>query len=96
MAVDDYLKEYTEANTRFALQVEPENQALQQRAKEVEKLRSQNQATIPTVLATELATNPFLRTNTESIQLAAAQYGQRSVPSAVEAFALIRQWKDHF
>lgn len=88
--------EYTAANTDFALKVEPENQALQQRAKEVEKLRSQNKATIPTVLATELATNPFLRANTESIQSAAAQYGQCSVPSAVEAFTLIRQWKDHF
>lgn len=88
--------EYTAANTRFALQVEPENQALQQRAKEVEKLRSQNQPTIPTVLATELETNPFLRAKTESIQSAAAQYGQCSIASVTEAFTLIRQWKDHF
>jgi hydroxyacylglutathione hydrolase len=53
--------EYTVANARFALTVEPENEALQARAKEVEKLRAAGKFTLPTRIEEELATNPFLR-----------------------------------
>jgi len=53
--------EYTQANAKFALSVDPDNQALQQRAKQVDELRAQNKPTVPSLLADELATNPFLR-----------------------------------
>ncbi len=53
--------EYTESNARFALSADPDNLALQARAREVERLRSASQPTVPTRLADELAANPFLR-----------------------------------
>ena len=53
--------EYTQTNARFALTVEPHNSALVARAQEVDRLRAAGRATIPTTLAAEKATNPFLR-----------------------------------
>ncbi|MBW6400176.1 hydroxyacylglutathione hydrolase [Roseomonas sp. HJA6] len=53
--------EYTQSNARFALTVEPENVALQARAKEVDALRAAGKPTVPTTMGLELATNPFLR-----------------------------------
>lgn len=53
--------EYTESNARFALTIEPDNVALQQRYREVQILRQQNKITLPSTIALELQTNPFLR-----------------------------------
>lgn len=53
--------EYTAANARFALHVDPDNEALQVRAREVEALRAQRLPTLPVTLGVERATNPFLR-----------------------------------
>jgi hydroxyacylglutathione hydrolase len=53
--------EYTESNVRFALTAEPDNMALYARALEVKQLRSAGQPTVPSLLAQERATNPFLR-----------------------------------
>lgn len=53
--------EYTEANGTFALSIEPENHALQERMEKVIAMRAADQPTIPTTLKEELATNPFLR-----------------------------------
>jgi hydroxyacylglutathione hydrolase len=60
--------EYTAANARFALTVDPENQALQNRAKEVDQLRAQGLPTLPTRLDKELETNPFLRPGVTAIR----------------------------
>lgn len=60
--------EYTATNARFALDVDPENTALQQRAKEVTQLRSENRATVPSLLKLEKQTNPFLRTDDAGIR----------------------------
>lgn len=54
--------EYTLANAEFALTVEPHNIALQQRFDQVKELRQNNQMTLPSTIALELETNPFLRT----------------------------------
>ena len=56
--------EYTEANGRFALTVEPDNAALVQRMAEVRQLRADGIATVPTTMAAERATNPFVRAET--------------------------------
>jgi hydroxyacylglutathione hydrolase len=56
--------EYTESNVRFALSIEPDNFALHARALEVKQLRSSGQPTVPSMLAQECATNPFLRAAT--------------------------------
>lgn len=53
--------EYTQSNARFALHVDPENQALRRRAAEVDRLRAQGQPTVPSRLRDELEENPFLR-----------------------------------
>ncbi len=53
--------EYTLANGRFAVTVEPDNRALAERMAEVEALRDRGQPTVPTTIALELATNPFMR-----------------------------------
>jgi hydroxyacylglutathione hydrolase len=60
--------EYTLANAKFALTIEPENAALVARASEVEVLRKAGQATLPTRIDLELATNPFLRVNSAPIR----------------------------
>ncbi len=53
--------EYTLANAKFSLTIEPDNAALQVRVKDVERLRTAGIPTVPSLLSLELATNPFLR-----------------------------------
>ena len=60
--------EYTQANARFALTIEPDNAALQKRAKEVDALRAAGKPTLPTRMDLELETNPFLRPDVPAIQ----------------------------
>jgi hydroxyacylglutathione hydrolase len=68
--------EYTQANARFALTIEPENAALQRRAKEVDALRAAGKATLPTTIGLELETNPFLRPHVAAIQKRLGMVGQ--------------------
>ena len=56
--------EYTLSNARFAATAEPDNQDLAQRLGEVEAARSRGEATVPTTIALERATNPFMRATT--------------------------------
>ncbi|MBJ9952052.1 MULTISPECIES: hydroxyacylglutathione hydrolase [unclassified Acinetobacter] len=53
--------EYTLSNAQFALHIEPENRAIQQRAEEIKHLREQGKITLPSRIEIELETNPFLR-----------------------------------
>ncbi|MGI9513145.1 MAG: hydroxyacylglutathione hydrolase [Anderseniella sp.] len=53
--------EYTIANAEFALSVEPDNTALRARAEQVSQARAAGKPTVPTTIAEELQTNPFLR-----------------------------------
>ena len=53
--------EYTQANGRFALHVEPDNEALRQRMRDVDAARAEGRATVPSTIALERATNPFTR-----------------------------------
>lgn len=53
--------EYTEANGRFALTAEPENRALAERMEDVKAMRARGEATVPTTIGEERATNPFMR-----------------------------------
>ncbi len=84
--------EYTEANARFALTIEPDNAVLQGRAAEVADLRAAGKPTVPTTIAAELAANPFLRAELPSVQAAVGMAG--ADPAAV--FAEIRARKDRF
>jgi hydroxyacylglutathione hydrolase len=84
--------EYTQANGRFALTVEPENQALQQRMLEVNELRTENRSAVPSILQQELDTNPFLREDSLALQ----RQINRKGGTPVSVFAEIRRLKDHF
>jgi hydroxyacylglutathione hydrolase len=84
--------EYTESNARFALAVDPDNPALRRRAEEVRALRAEGRPTVPSTIAIERATNPFLRTDDPGLQQAAGFAGG----DPVAAFAEIRRRKDVF
>ncbi len=53
--------EYTQSNGRYALVAEPDNEALAERMAEVDRMRAQGLPTVPTTIALERATNPFMR-----------------------------------
>ncbi len=84
--------EYTLANAQFAVSLEPGNQQLQQRYQQVEQLRASNLPTIPSSLKQELASNPFLRTDSQEIQ----QSINKKNASDIEIFSSIRKLKDQF
>ena len=84
--------EYTAANARFAVTVEPGNAALVRRVKEVAAKRSKNEWTVPSTVAEELATNPFLRAREKSV---AAGVGLND-GDPVSVFAAVRKRKDEF
>ncbi|MCG8415049.1 MAG: hydroxyacylglutathione hydrolase [Pseudomonadales bacterium] len=88
--------EYTMANLKFAMAADGENPALQTRvAKEKEK-RESDQPTLPSSLALELDTNPFLRCDQSAVvQSVSAQMGI-SDSDSVSVFAALRSWKDNF
>lgn len=88
--------EYTAANCRFALAVEPDNRELQRWSAEVEQRRSAGQITLPTRLGDELATNPFLRTRKPAVIAAARAREPESGTEPAEVFGVIRRWKDSF
>lgn len=85
--------EYTEGNLRFAATVEPDNAALRQRIAIVAQQRAAWLPTVPSRLADELATNPFLRGG-EADVCAAAGLPAGTAPAQV--FAALRAWKDDF
>lgn len=84
--------EYTQGNARFALSVEPDNAELQARAAEVDRLRAAGQATVPSTMALEKATNPFLRPESPGLMAALDLAGA----DPVSVFAETRRRKDHF
>lgn len=87
--------EYTQANLRFALAVDPGNPLLQQRAAEVAALRAEGRASVPSTLAQEKATNPFLRCD-EPALVAAAQSRGASANDPLAVFTALREWKNVF
>jgi hydroxyacylglutathione hydrolase len=85
--------EYTQSNIRFALSVEPKNEALLARKSEVDELRSGGKPALPTVLANELAVNPFLRVNSQEIR---QNLGLGPEIPAAQVFKELRLRKDRF
>ncbi len=84
--------EYTQANARFALSVDPDNAELIARAAEIDALRANGLATLPTTIALELKTNPFLRAEDPGIRAHLAM----EHADAADVFAEIRKRKDNF
>lgn len=87
--------EYTQANLRFALVVEPGNLRLQDRAAEVSAARAKGQPTVPSTIGLEKATNPFLRCREPEVVASV----RRKAPAACDeltVFAALREWKNGF
>jgi hydroxyacylglutathione hydrolase len=82
--------EYTAANVKFALTVEPDNAALKTRADEVARLRAENKPTIPSLLGEEKRANVFLRADDPSV----AQKLHMKGASAAEVFGELRERKN--
>ena len=84
--------EYTAGNAAFAVTIDPDNAALQQRVAEIKALRQADKPTVPSEIALERATNPFLRAENAHIQ---AHLNMQDA-AAVDVFAEIRARKDSF
>jgi hydroxyacylglutathione hydrolase len=84
--------EYTQANARFALTIEPNNTALKTRAARIDAQRAKGEPTVPATLALERATNPFLRAKERSVAQAVELDGR----DPVAVFAEVRARKDRF
>jgi hydroxyacylglutathione hydrolase len=88
--------EYTQANLDFAFAVEPESAALAQREARVAELRRNGMPSVPSTLAEELETNPFLRVGEPQVVAAASRFRGRPLVAPVEVFAALREWKNSF
>ena len=84
--------EYTQANGRFALTVEPENTELQQRMEVINQMRAKHLPTVPSTIEQELATNPFFREDSLALQETIKMVNKKPV----EVFAEVRRLKDSF
>ena len=84
--------EYTQANAKFALTIEPANERLKARSDEIDVLRANNLPTVPTTIGLERATNPFVRPENKNIQAAIGLQGA----DALTVFSEIRRLKDNF
>jgi hydroxyacylglutathione hydrolase len=88
--------EYTAANLKFALAVEPGNAAAQAYGERVATLRAGGHPTLPSTLGLEIQVNPFLRCEVPAVTAAAAQRADQPVSEPTEVFAVLRAWKDQF
>jgi hydroxyacylglutathione hydrolase len=88
--------EYTLSNLRFALAVEPNNPDIAERFAQVTAWRNENRISLPSNLALERRTNPFIRTGETSVKEKADERtgSDNQSPSAI--FAALRAWKDKF
>lgn len=84
--------EYTAANLRFAQAVEPQNAHIQQR----QQALKEHPLSVPSTLARERLTNPFLRCHVPEVRAAAERQAGHSLSSGADVFATLRQWKDQF
>jgi hydroxyacylglutathione hydrolase len=89
--------EYTEANLRFALAVEPDNPDIRHYQQRARSLRAQNRPTLPSTIDLERRVNPFLRAAQPAVRRAAEAWCGSVIPRAdVDVFTCLRRWKDGF
>ncbi|HUP97791.1 MAG TPA: hydroxyacylglutathione hydrolase [Usitatibacter sp.] len=88
--------EYTLSNIRFAEAVEPGNALLAARKIRDVAKRDRGEATVPSSMAQELATNPFLRCGEPEVAAAAERHAGRKLAGPIEVFAELREWKNNF
>lgn len=88
--------EYTLANLAFAHTVEPNNTDIAQRYEQISHLRATNGISLPSTIALEKRTNPFLRCQATAVRHFVEQWSGRVMSSSTEVFALLRQAKDNW
>ncbi|WP_263145707.1 hydroxyacylglutathione hydrolase [Pseudomonas sp. RIT-PI-AD] len=88
--------EYTLSNLRFAQAVEPGNPAVAERFADVSALRERGAMSVPSRLAEEKATNPFLRVEEDAVRRKIDEREGVAERTAVEVFRALRGWKDRF
>jgi len=88
--------EYTAANLRFALTVEPANSAALEYQASVQRIRAAGEPTLPSTLNLEIKVNPFLRCDNPSVRSAAETRAGKALAEPAEVFAVLRAWKDQF
>lgn len=86
--------EYTVDNLGFAKWVEPENSDILARDQEEMAKQEQGQITLPTTVAKELDTNPFVRLGVTEVRQAAERYAETELEQDWQVFAALRDWKD--
>src|SRR5258708_15387844 len=84
--------EYTQSNARFAVTIEADNSRLMERSAAIDAARARGEATVPSLLGEEKATNPFLRADVPAVQRAVGMPGG----NPVAVFAEVRHRKDVF
>ena len=87
--------EYTAANLRFALACEPHNPDIQQRIEQVAQQRAASLPTLPSSIALEKATNPFLRCTQPELIRTLQRRGLADT-SELGVFTALREWRNHF
>jgi hydroxyacylglutathione hydrolase len=88
--------EYTAANLRFALTVDPANDAALEYRGSVDRVRAKGLATLPSTLGLEIRVNPFLRCEAPAVVAAAERHAGRTLDGPAEVFGTLRAWKDQF
>jgi len=88
--------EYTAANLRFALTVEPGNSAALEYRDSVDRVRAKGDPSLPSTMGLEARINPFLRCDDPTVVTAAELHAGRSLTEAAEVFGVLRAWKDQF
>lgn len=88
--------EYTLANLQFAAAVEPGNRVVADEIARVRELRGRGLPSLPSTIAVERHTNPFLRCAQAPVRASAARHGATSLDTDESVFAALRRWKDGF
>jgi hydroxyacylglutathione hydrolase len=88
--------EYTLSNIAFARAVEPDNEALLNREFAEREKRGRGVPTVPSTIAMERATNPFMRSEFPAVIAAANQRTNAPHPTPIDVLATIREWKNSF
>jgi hydroxyacylglutathione hydrolase len=88
--------EYTAANLRFALTVDPSNGTALEYQGSVDRVRAQGKPSLPSTLGLEIQVNPFLRCEDPAVVRAAEVHAGKALEDSAEVFGVLRAWKDRF
>jgi hydroxyacylglutathione hydrolase len=88
--------EYTAANLRFAVTVDPTNRTALEYQGSVDRVRAQGKPSLPSTLGLEIQVNPFLRCEDPAVVRAAEVHAGKALEDSAEVFGVLRAWKDRF